>query len=419
MTVILFILALSVATVVGLVWLLRVIRRSQRFDAWKNKVKQQLESPTQFHQRMDELGQRNVRKGKSKYGAQSWTLEWKERLFAGHFVPGGEGPSSCKLTTELEATGTHDGGSPFRSPHHGPVLDTLPHVVFRKESKRDRFGKRLGLNREVQTGDERFDSLVYVESNASDEDVTAIVSIPEVRESILDLLELGCSFVGLNHQRHSIILHWFDTKKGNPMSSSGLEHLLDDVHALAGRLPPFSRLGRPRKLPRGAGILIANALLFALMIPIVLIGRQYPPIGDGPGPIGTLVAAVAFVAVIIPTWLRVRGRATGLRFLFWNGLVMLVGYPLLAIFALYIVNGAFTESMREQTSTVVRKWSTTSDNSTSYYIRVEPWPPHEESPRLRIPRPVWRGLDRGNEVTLRVGGGALGYEWFDEVVRRR
>src|SRR4051812_49357906 len=43
---------------------------------------------------------------------------------------------------------------------------SLPPVYFRKENGRDRAGKLLRLNRELQTGDDEFDRAIYIESDA-------------------------------------------------------------------------------------------------------------------------------------------------------------------------------------------------------------------------------------------------------------
>lgn len=383
---------------------------------WKAQIAERAATPTDFHKRMDELGERDAQK--QKYGPQRWTLEQNERQYRGVYIPGGENPSVCRLATELEPSALPSQGGPFRSPVQGPVLDTLPKVVFRKEGERDRFGKALGVNREVQSGDERFDSAVYIESDASDEDVSAIVSSPVVREAVLELLELGCNLVGLNHKGHSINVEWKYVKGKIVTEKSSIEHLLDRMDEVARALPPFARATRARSFPRGAGILIANIVVGVIMIPIVILGQMYPPVDNGLAPMGLAISTLVFISVLFLTWLRVRGRATGLRFLLWNAVTMVIGYPLLIVFGLYIINGAFGGLSRDVDTTVIRRWTTTSDNSTSYHIRVDPWPPHESSLKFDVRRADFDRLTRGSDVTLRIVEGALGYEWFDGVVRR-
>ena len=70
-------------------------------------------------------------------------------------------------------------------------------VVVRRETSIDRLGKKLRINREVQTGDAAFDAAAYVESDAPDADVERVLGSAEVRRRAYALLEQGFSKVVL------------------------------------------------------------------------------------------------------------------------------------------------------------------------------------------------------------------------------
>src|SRR5262249_51971627 len=57
------------------------------------------------------------------------------------------------------------GGSRYPSAGFQWRTAPLPLVVFRKETWRDRVGRWIFLNREVQTGDDGFDRAVYIETD--------------------------------------------------------------------------------------------------------------------------------------------------------------------------------------------------------------------------------------------------------------
>src|SRR5690348_3653348 len=67
----------------------------------------------------------------------------------------------------------------------------LPVVYLRKENATDRVGKRIGLNREVQTGHTVFDDIVYPESNASDDAVKKLLSSEQLHAATLLILQNG------------------------------------------------------------------------------------------------------------------------------------------------------------------------------------------------------------------------------------
>ena len=58
-------------------------------------------------------------------------------------------------------------------------------VVVRQEHALDRLGKRLGIDREVQTGDAAFDAAVYIESDAADADVLRLFADARVRSTLM------------------------------------------------------------------------------------------------------------------------------------------------------------------------------------------------------------------------------------------
>jgi hypothetical protein len=64
-------------------------------------------------------------------------------------------------------------------------------IVLRAEKTSDRDAKAEGINREYQTGDEAFDSGVYVDSPTTDEAVLGAVLNDMVRAAAMDLVLLG------------------------------------------------------------------------------------------------------------------------------------------------------------------------------------------------------------------------------------
>jgi len=111
----------------------------------------------------------------------------------------------------------------------------LPWAIFSAERAVDRFGKLLGVNREVQTGDAEFDRQCYVDSPESDEVVKRLLAPPAVRSGISALLKLGfrvqTSTRGL--EAYQVVSAY--AKLRDFSSGEGAQRLLE----LADVMPPF------------------------------------------------------------------------------------------------------------------------------------------------------------------------------------
>lgn len=397
--------ALIVAAAVGLAAFRAVKRNQARMAAGPIQ-----NGYTQFLAQMEQLGERAPSR---KLGGQRWNLEWGERRFTSQYVPNSEGPSFYSLSTELEPVELPPDQGPFRQPDRGTVLDQLPQIVLRVENKRDRLGKRMRLNREVQTGDARFDKLVYVESDADQAVIDAILTKPEVRQIVINLLELGCTRVALNYLNNPVEIAWTDGLESNPLAKVEVTELLEYLTSLVNELPPFASVKPVRGLARGGWLLLTNLLVFIAMIPLVAIAATlFDTFGFDVWGHGILLALVTGLIMTAATFIRVRGRSHALRTLFWGSLMVVIGYPLFFTYGLTLINGNFSGPDQERTTEVVRKGHSSSEGSTTYYVRVAPWPPHTRPIKLKLDQSDWDQLAEGLPVIVRYREGCLGYEWF-------
>lgn len=77
----------------------------------------------------------------------------------------------------------------------GPISTNGLKIKIRRETPVDREGKQRGINQEVQVGDETFDELVYIDSDASDAETRRILARPESRTAALALLRGSCDSI--------------------------------------------------------------------------------------------------------------------------------------------------------------------------------------------------------------------------------
>ena len=65
----------------------------------------------------------------------------------------------------------------------------LPPMEFHRWRLRDRFGKAVGLDRPIQTGDLEFDRTIYIETDASPEAARPFIKSPQLRRAITDAVQ--------------------------------------------------------------------------------------------------------------------------------------------------------------------------------------------------------------------------------------
>jgi len=327
-------------------------------------------------------------------------------------MQGGKSPY-CILAVELPDIGggaAATAGSPFRD-YAGTQLGA-PKLELRPETRWDRLGKALRINRELQVGDPQFDEQVYLESDAADEILRRILAAPEVRRATVGLLGLGCSLISLNNGQHRLAARWSKYPWPDPAQIRAAAQQLD---ALAAGLPAISAWPKPPALSRGGRIIGYACLAAAVGILLTFVGRSaYRPLTDELWGLGVLAGAVAWLLLVPLVLLLVKGRSNGLRAFMATSCVLLVGCPTLICGGLALINGAFDTAPRQihQAQILRRYIQRGSKGSVTRYVKVAPWPPHAEAIRLRLTADEFaRTPDKGT-VAVRTGRGALGYEWL-------
>ena len=327
---------------------------------------------------------------------------------------GKQGFALDAISACVEGALTH--GQP---PHHARAMSPLsiPYtapILLRAETSMDRLGKRLGLNREAQTGDDAFDAQIYIETDAPDALVRATLQDAELRQSVQALMRLGFGRVTLFEPRAMIHArqHPIQTSSGQALLAlhPQVQRLLT---SMTGRLPHV-------QLPQGARapMNLAELLWFGLLLSAVAVAiifgvryTQHPVLGDelmwtslGVGTLAWLVALPALV-------LALRGRSTSFRLFVMWALLLLPLMPLGSSLGARWINASLdphpTQVHQVQ---VLRKWRS-GKNNTSCNVELRG---HREQRQdsLQIECAIYKRLSVGQRVPLRVGPGRLGQPWI-------
>lgn len=325
------------------------------------------------------------------------------------YVPRTRAPPWITLTVGLDEARGHgeDAGGAYRAGGR-PHVAVRPAIVLRRESGFDRLGKRLRLNREVQTGDAQFDAEVYVDTSSTDEAVQRTLSNGTLRDAVRDLLNQGVTRVELGPAGLSTLHFVAD----GPVTREAVAPLVDGLVRVAKALPTFER-GRADKPDRP----LLSVLLWAplMVVPIVTFvildsGTAHHPVLDGTAAAIAAGALVWVLLVLVAAAFHRGGPDSLLRVII--AALMNLWLPFLTFFFLRSANVRLDESQAvAHAATVSRLWTTTTKEGPRCWVALTSWRTGEDVVELDPPCLITNELRPGDQATVITHAGKLGWEW--------
>jgi hypothetical protein len=291
----------------------------------------------------------------------------------------------------------------------------MPAITVIPEGKVDRFGKAIGLNREVQTGDPAFDDAAYVDTVEEDAPVHRVFESEAVRAGIRELLSLGYKV-----QLSSRGLAAFQLlPHGTVPDLSRVSEAVALLGQIAGALPALDPASFKGTIPLRYARFLAFALLW---IPLLVLAGLLEGMMGSPGErtlsmghkglVLGLCALTAWVVYVALVALRLRGRSYAFRVLLFTAGFGLFGIPTCGVILALALNQALDGSPGEaHAATVVG----TSKYKGRCRITVASWfdPTREE--RLPVSCKHLAGLAKGSLVQVKSHEGALGMPWVEPI----
>jgi len=301
-------------------------------------------------------------------------------------------------------------------------VEGRPTLVLRAEKPADQKHKRWGLNREVQTADAEFDELVYIESEAPDEHVKAVLHAPETLSAVKTLLESGCQTVGINEEDHKLVVT-FHLILQVPELAARLERIAEQVVLLRASLPLFVGDTQPIKHAK-TGCIIGYAFL-ALVLALIsgfvtslVSWKSYPTIDTYPVFVMLGIGLGVWLLFMPVAFLLARGRSRGAKQFFWLAGTAFFGLPLFTYGLGGIANSAFDSSLPQKHRVVVtnKQKRDTQKDSHPYRLLVRSWRKGGQPHWLSLnKRELWNNTKPGDKVDVVVGPGLFGWEWLVDV----
>jgi len=291
-------------------------------------------------------------------------------------------------------------------------------IIVRRETWIDRLGKRLFINREVQTGDDDFDAAVYVESDAPDAAVERVLSDPDLRRLSLALLERGFARVMIHEGTGKVVCTGVTSEEG--LRAEEVRAVCRDLAGAARAVPPPPR-GAGAPAPWLAGPLTAVISAVAAFVGFALASwarGQFYPLSRGATVFGLGLGLLAWVCVLPLVGALVRGRSGSFRLFGACFCLLLVALPLAGVGLTVGLNGRLDAAdPLLYHARVQSKWSITYKGSTSYYVRIEGLSGSSAPLELPVEHDVYTAVHEGEGVVVEVGPGRFGWEWLKGIRR--
>ena len=341
-------------------------------------------------------------------------------FFAGWKGPGKSSPPRLMITTPAGPraqpqvkTGVHVPTSgPFRGDLRPRITSPAP-LTLRLETRVDRAGKSLRINRETQTGDAVFDERIYLESEATDDLVLAVLADPSVRANVISCLTLGAASLTLDAEGNLGID--FPLPSEDAAAPARLALLLDTLAAAAEAIPPLQ--GEPRRRTFAGRLSIVAVLGTLVSWPLYyLVNWLWEPIGNDLYASAALGGLALWIVTLPVLYFVLRGRAVSLRELLTSAIALAIGFPLGGADLLLTLNGALDTSRPEPHATQVTRLRSSSGKGSSYHVTVVSWHPGEEAIEIKISSALYSTLSRGQQLTVTTRQGFLGWERMTSMV---
>jgi hypothetical protein len=197
-----------------------------------------------------------------------------------------------------------------------PHVVGLSEIILRKETEKDRKGRRFGLKRQIRTADPDFDKRVFVESSAPNEHLEVILT-EENRRIVMTLFEHQVQSVTIKGGLAITLRTHLQSVESVSQLAKQLEWLINETLSLKASLPVFVGDKKPfYRFPRvkWTYLFLTAFLVLGVIVGVITIGLgMFPVEVDHPPPVLILLGAGLSAAVLfVPlAFLIARGHTRG------------------------------------------------------------------------------------------------------------
>jgi len=287
----------------------------------------------------------------------------------------------------------------------------LPDVEMRKESGTDRFGKRIGLNYELQTGDRLFDDHVFVVCGRDNTVLDRLLEPDAVRKGILFVLKSGFDRIAFG--KHGFTAHKL-CGSSFAITQQQFEEILAALEMIEQALPEF-RPGEIRYQTFKPFGLVGVALGVSGITGLVLLiagSTQFPTLDNALHFSSVGAGVLVWLVTVFLAGRFLRGKPDAFRAWIMGTILGLGIAPVLCIGIALVVNGWLDTSPPVTHTALIQNMQTVRNkNSRTYYLYVKSWRPTESTLKIKVPANYYLQRSIGKNATISTKKGHWGWEW--------
>jgi hypothetical protein len=358
-------------------------------------------------------------------GALLWRL-YKQRRFSKQMAAAlGAEKSGRRMNATHNGISYHyhwNPGSRNSPPYLQVFVDCISSGRFRviREGALERFFTKLGISRQIKTGDAAFDQEFYILSDETDF-ATGYFSDPQKRQAVSEIFAMG--FTDVKHDGKIMEARLSPFKMSDEVDPAVITVPLASLNLLAA-MPSTPFQYHPYELsPQGANFKMLRVVAFAVpilasiaaIVTLVWGMAVFEPLDAGALFLDSLKYSVPTLVLFL--WLAVRwvrGRSGSHRELLVILGLSLVAFPLAGFGGQTSLNGWLDASPPVPHQTlVVKKHTTKNKNSTSYYVSLRSWRDARTTEKLSVHEALYNQVTPGKTVITAVTrAGHFGFEWW-------
>jgi hypothetical protein len=299
-----------------------------------------------------------------------------------------------------------------------PCTSTGDFTITR-ESKFDRFFKRLGVCVEINTHDPSFDNTFYISTNTVPF-ARQYLERGEHRRAIQALFDLG--FNHLKQNGKSLVLTWRNFPRRQLMAVETMEKAVVQLAILVRALakvpsyePPVSAYP-VWKLKRLFAFAVSGILVITGITALIIGLVSYRPLDVGKVFVKSVTYSVPLFFIF--SWISLqllKGRSSSHRELITVFLISLFAFPLAGFGYTAFFNGALDKGEPEVHKVLVINKYYKRNKSTDYYAVVNSWREDtaKKTEKLRISKRFYNLLHPGSSTMMvTTKPGKFGFEWI-------
>ncbi len=286
-----------------------------------------------------------------------------------------------------------------------------------KETSFDRFFKKLGLVSEIQTGDEEFDNLFFI--NSSDDIFTKMfLSNPKNRDLIKEIYKLGYNQIFIQNKK--IEVRAKPVSKDIKADKASVEFIAQSLAELSEYQPKNNTIvveEDTNKIGRYSVYFLTIFLFIFGIITFVFAYSKYKPLDMAQLMTKSLI--YYFVGSLVFGWFslkNLKGRSNSHYEWLTAMIISLISIFFLSSGIMMYINGHYDKSAPKNVETVVlKKYYVRGKNGSSYYFILKSWRDNSEFEKIKVSRGIFKKIDTKKDlIRVSTKSGKLGYEWITD-----